>query len=168
MAKTLQDIMKEREVKPITNVNGTPVVSFEEQRNMAQDEILYKTDIGVRSYNPDGTLSKTLYANAAMNMGTFFDNRFRVVDNVLQLVTAQTTDGFRAIREQNTGNVFKKHRSVYEFTREEGKLKYKGMALVTDAEFVSSFTSKLSKEDMKLILPLIPADASLEETKLPI
>ena len=168
MAKTLQDIMKEREVKPLTNVNGTPVVTFAEQRDAATDALRYNVDIGIREYNPDGTLKKTLYHNAAINEGTFFDNRYRVVGDVMQLVTAQTTEGFRAIREQNSGIIFTKHLGAYEFIREDGKLKYKGMTLVSDSDFVSSFTNKLSKENMKLILPLSPADASVAETSLPI
>ena len=75
--ETFQDVMEANETRPITNVNGTPVVTFEEQRDMAQDIVDSQIDIGVRDYNMRGTLNRTLYYNAAINKSVFYDNRYR-------------------------------------------------------------------------------------------
>ena len=173
MAKTMKEVMEKSKVKPVTNVSGTPVVSFEEQRDLAQEAIRDKIDVGVREFNPDGTLSKTLYHNAAVNMAQFYDNRYRLVENEMELVTAQTTDGYRAIAEQSTGRVFQKQVPVYVFAREnpedkKSALKFVRLDVVSDVDFIAEFTHKLSADAMKMVLPLIPVDASVAEETLPI
>lgn len=156
-------------MKQMTNVNGTPVVTFEEQRDMAQELIREHVDIGVRKTNPDGSIAKSLVHNAAINAEFFYDNRFRVVDGKLQLVTAQTSEGYRAIGGLKDGRVFQKTLSAYVFRREGKALVYDSTVLISDDEFLADFTNKLDKEAMKEILPLIPSGGpSVPEGKLPI
>lgn len=155
-------------IKTIAN-DGTPIVTFEQQRDLAQEMIRNKFDIGVRKTNPDGSVAKSLYHNKAVNEDWFFDNRFRVTDGKLQLVTAQTSEGYRAIEDQRKGRLFAKHISAYEFVRKDKKLVYTNRVLVSDEDFIAHFTNKLDKEAMKEILPLIPSgEPSVPEGKLPI
>lgn len=158
-----------REVKPITNVNGTPIVTFEEQRELGQDIIRDKFDLGQRKTNPDGSIARSLYHNAAVNEGWFFDNRYRVKDGKIEVVTAQTSEGYRAIEGLKTGKAPYKHITAYVVKRDGKNLAFDTMVLISDDEFVTDFTNKLDKEAMKEILPLIPSGGpSVPEGKLPI
>lgn len=166
--ETFQDVMEANETRPITNVNGTPVVTFEEQRDMAQDIVDSQIDIGIRDYNMRGTLNRTLYYNAAINKSVFYDNRYRVKDGDMEIVIAQTTDGYRAITEQATGRIFQKQVPVYVFRRVGDILTFVKMGIVSDTEFVADFTGKLSEDAMKQILPLIPLENEVTTDTLPI
>ena len=170
--RTLEDIMRDEKVTPVSNVNGTPLVSFEKQRDVAVEAMKNRVDFPERTMNPDGTIAKTFYATAAVNMEQFYDNRYRVVEEgevkKIELVTAQTTDGYRAIKDQSTGRVFQKLVPVYVFKRQGKDLVFDKLSNVSDNEFISEFTHKLSADVMKDILPLIPVDASVAEDKLPI
>ena len=153
----------------ITNVKGTPIVSFEDQRNSAQEFIRNKVDYGLRKTNPDGSIARSNYHSAAVNMEWFYDNRYRVVDGKLQIVIAQTSDGWRAIQGARTGRVGAKQIKAYVLKREGKKLEFDSEVMVSDSDFISDFTNKLDKEAMKEILPLIPSGGpSVPEGKLPI
>ena len=169
MAKTMRDVLVEQNVKPITNVSGTPVVTFKEQMEAAEQGIKDKVDFGVRKLNPDGTIAKSFYSSAAISMDTFFMNRFRVVDNELQLVTAQTPEGYRAIKEQKTGHIFAKQILAHTLKRENGKLVFDKNIMVSDTDFVSFFTKSLDEEAMREVLPLLQnGESSTPNEKLPI
>lgn len=153
----------------ITNVKGTPIVSFEDQRDLGQDYIRNHVDYGLRKTNPDGSIARSNYHSAAVNMDWFYDNRYRVVEDRLQIVTAQTSDGWKAIRGASTGRVHSKQILAYVFRREGKSLQFEKTVLVSDEEFITDFTHKLDKEAMKEILPLIPSGGpSVPEGKLPI
>ena len=155
-------------MKEITNVNGTPVVTFEEQRDRAVEALKDGYDPGVRPMNPDGTVARSRVITAAINEDVYYDNRYRVVDDQIQLVIAQTTDGYLAIKEQATGRVPKKQIQAYVLAREGGKLVFKGTVMIGDEDFVADFTHKLNKEVMKDILPLLVDMEPTEDEKLPI
>ena len=153
----------------ISNVNGTPLVSFEDQRNMGVTAVRDKVDVGLRKTNPDGSIARSKYHSAAINTDWFYDNRFRVKDGRLQIVTAQTSDGWRAIQGAKTGRIGMKQVMVYEFAREGKAIKYVTAVMVSEDEFIADFTNKLDQESMKEILPLIPSGGpSVPEGKLPI
>ena len=153
----------------ITNVKRTPIVSYEDQRKLGQEYIRDKVDVGLRKLNNDGSVARSKYHSASVNMDWFFDNRYRVVGDKLQLVTAQTSDGYRAIQDIRSGRVGSKQITAHEFAREGKMIKYVKTVLVSDDEFISDFTNKLDKEAMKEILPLIPSGGpSVPEGKLPI
>ena len=163
-------------INTIGTDHGTPIVTFEQQRDLAQDIILgtpsqrqQRTDFGFRKMNPDGTIAKSHYDTKAVNVGWFFDNRYRLVGKKLQVVTAQTSEGYRAISDLAKGTIFKKHIIAYEFERKNGELVPSNRVLVSDQDFLTYFTDKLDEEAMKVILPLIPSGApSAPEGKLPI
>ena len=84
-------------------------------------------------------------------------------------MTAQTTDGYRAINEQSQGRCFTKHLAVMVFKRDGKELKYARTEMVSDTDFIAYFTHKLDKEAMKTLLPLIPSGVdNIPEGKLPI
>lgn len=153
----------------ITNVKGTPIVSFEEQRDSAQEFIRDKVDYGLRKTNPDGSIARSNYHSAAVNMEWFYDNRFRVKDGKLQIVTAQTSDGWRAIQGAKTGMIGMKQVLAYVFVRDGKNLKYETTVTVSDEEFVTEFTEILDEEGMKeILLQLKNKETSKEKRKLPI
>ena len=154
---------------PVTNVNGTPVISFEEQRDLSVEVLREHAKFKPRAYNPDGTVKRSKVTNAAINMGAFFDNRYKKGKDKIFVVTAQTTDGYRAIQEQASGRMSDKHVPALVFGRDkEGNLEYKDTVLVKDEEFISEYTHKLSEEAMRQILPLMPVDVSVADDALPI
>lgn len=171
---SIKEAIEKKDVKPMTNVHGTPVVTFEEQRNLSQDVIMGnqygKGDfkLGLHEYNADGTVRRSRYHTAAFNEDRFYDNRYKVVEGKLYLVTAQTTDGYRVITEQESGRVAYKQIAAYVFRRDDKKLIYDSTVMISDNEFITEFTHKLSKEAMKEILPLIPAESGIVEEQLPI
>lgn len=172
MAKTMKDVLAEQNVKPLTNVNGTPLVSFREQRDVNLEMMKDKLDIGIREMNPDGSIAKSRTTSAAINEDVFYDNRYRVVEDTLEIVTAQTVDGYRAIKEQSSGHVFTKMVPAYSLKREGGKLKLIKPITVSDSDFISEFTHKAPKENMKEVLLAIKdslsPNSSIPEEALPI
>lgn len=169
---SMKEIIDKNDVTPMTNVNGTPVVTFEQQRDMAQDAIRDKIDLGVRKLNPDGSIARSLVTTAAINEDRFYDNRFKLVaegdEKYMYLVTAQTTDGYRVITEQATGRVAFKQIPAYVFKRDGSHLKYVKTEMVSDTDFIASFTGKLNQEAMALVLPLLPTETGIAEANLPI
>lgn len=171
-ATSMREIIDKNDVTPMTNVNGTPVVTFEQQRDMAQEAIRDKVDLGIRKLNPDGSIAKSLVTTAAINEDRFYDNRFKLVtdgeEKYMYLVTAQTTDGYRVISEQTTGRVAFKQIPAYVFKRSGSTLKYVRTEMVSDTDFIASFTGKLNQEAMAIVLPLLPAETGIAEANLPI
>lgn len=167
---------KEEEIPVIARDHGKPIVTFEDQAKMGQAYVqngrgpkLQRNDFGFRKLNQDGTIAASYYENKAVNVGWFFDNRYRMVGKKLQVVTAQTSEGYRAICDLARGQIFKKHIVAYEFERKNGELVLTDRVLVSDQDFLTYFTNKLDEEAMKVILPLIPSGApSAPEGKLPI
>lgn len=161
-----------REVKPLTNVNGTPIVTFDEQKELGQDIIRDKVDLGLRKTNPDGSVARSLYHNAAVNKGWFYDNRFRVVGDRMQVVTAQTSDGFRAIDTMRSGRLYAPHILAYQFRREGKTIVLDATVMVSDDEFLADFTHKLDEDAMNEVLRVLSENTSgtksVPESKLPI
>lgn len=156
--------------------NGTPIVTFEQQRDIGTQFIRDKSgrgldvmDLGLRKTNPDGSIARSWYTSKAVNTGWFFDNRYRMVGKKLQVVSAQTSEGYRAITDLRKGRIFSKQLTAYEFERKGDKIVFNSAVLVSDQDFITHFTNKLDEEAMKVILPLIPSGTpSVPEVKLPI
>lgn len=169
MPKTMRDILEEEKVKPLTNVNGTPLISYKEQMEAAVEGIKERVDFGVPTLNPDGTVAKSSYHSAAINENIFYDNRFRIVDGEMQIVTAQTPDGYRAIKDQANGRCFTKLIPAHVMKREGGKLVLDRNIQVSDTDFVSYFTHILDKGPMREVLEAIQKGTkSTIKEKLPI
>lgn len=141
-----------KDAKPLTNVNGTKVMSFEEQRDLAVDVLKEKGEVKARKYNPDGTIAKSKVISAAINVGAFFDNKFRVKNKKMQVVTAQTHEGWWAIAEQTSGRVPFKTLTAYTFERKDGVLTFVEPVKISDEEFITDFTHTLNQEAMTEVL----------------
>lgn len=144
-------IEKTESVKPIGEMNGIPVVTFEEQRDLAQVDKLMKTDMGLLTFNPDGSVAETPTRYVSVNMESYYINRFKRVENSLLIVT-----DYRAIKEQSTGRVYLKQIPAFVISRnKKGDLFLEKTVTISDTEFISDFTHILNREAMKTILPLL-------------
>lgn len=170
MSKTIKDVLREQDVKPVTNVHGTPLVTYEEQVRISEQDLREGLDLNLPRLNPDGTVAGANYSNAAYNPQKFFDNRYYYDKEAgeMTIITAQTTTGYRAIGDQKTGRIFVKHIPAYVFGIEDGKLAFKRRVMVSDEDFVANYTHKLNQEEMMKLLPLIPTGGpAIPEGKLP-
>lgn len=165
MSKMTDILFAAENVEPVAEKNGQKIVSFEDAAVLANaDGFDPKPDTGVRTYNADGTLARIRKQTAAINVDSYFENRYKTNSKKeLMLVT-----DFRAIREQHLGRVYSKVIPCYVFTRdkETGKLQLDRQTTISDTEFISGYTKKLSVDAMKEILPLIdnaPTVASGDE-----
>ena len=158
---TLRELLdKVENIKPIASRNGVKIVSFEEQRDLAQAEKLQNPGgLNVLEFNEDGSLSSTPTRYAAVNIDTFYRNRFKKVDDEVWIVT-----DYRAIKEQASGRVYAKRIPAFVIKRGANKkLVLSRMVTISDDEFISDFTHILNRETMEEILPLL--ENGVEVTK---
>ena len=158
----LETLTAASEVKPYAEVNGVKVVSFEDAATLANAEGYEPTpDTGLRTMNPDGSLARSRKLTSAINKDTYFDNRYKLKGKIgsreMWVVDAFEPLGYRAIKEQATGQVFMKNIPCHVFVRDDEtkELRIDRVEMVSDSEFVSDFTNKLSIENMVEIRKLI-------------
>ncbi len=161
----LREVLKKTEhIEPIGEDNGIKLVSFEEQRDMAQLDIMEKPDMGILSMNPDGTVARTPTRFAAVNLENYYLNRYKQKNKTTIMVV---TD-YRAIKEQATGRVYAKMIPAYEITRIDGVLTLSRTVNISDGEFIADFTHTLNREAMKQIMPLLVAGVGVTHDDLTI
>ena len=148
----LQEIIdKTKDVKPIAEHNGIGIVSFEEQRDLAQLKKLEDPGLETIQMNPDGTVARTPVRFAAVNLDNFYINRYKRVKDSLYIVT-----DYRAIMEQQTGGVYAKQLPAFVVKRDADKnLILDKVVTVSDTEFLADFTHTLNREAMAQIMPLL-------------
>lgn len=144
-----------QKVKPIAVRNGVKVVTYEDAKKLTDLEMYARTpDTGDRTFNPDGSLARTRTLHTAINPERRFANRYRIKgkpgERKMQIVV-----DYQAIKEQATGRVYRKLIPCYEVVREDNEYKVVSVVTVSDAEFISDFTNKLSVELMMKIAPII-------------
>ena len=161
MAKTIKEILDAVEdVKVIGDMNGTKIMSFHDQNIAAQaDMINGEVDSGIAQMNPDGSIARSNYKYAAINVDALYENRFKQItekdaagetkNKVLVVVD------YRACKEQKTGQIYTKTIPAFVIVREGKKLKLESTTLVSDDEFIRDFTGKLNIDAMNEILRLI-------------
>lgn len=159
----LESLKRAEEVKPLYEQNGVKVVSFEDQRAVAQAEIINDVDLGNRTVNPDGTIARSRTKYAAINTDHLYLNRFKKVGTKLIVVT-----DYRAIKEQSTGRIYKKQIPAFVFVRGDDGLKKEKMTLVEDKDFVSDYTKTLNPEAMSQLIPLMGGENDITAEGLPI
>lgn len=150
---SLKEILERAErVKPVAMLNGHNVMSYEDLRDVSTAEINDPTaQIGVLSFNPDGTPRATPTRNVAVNLDHFYINRFKTENKELFLVR-----DYRAISEQSTGRVYAKRIPCYVIKRnDKGKLYLDRMVTISDDEFIAEFTHILDHKSMAEVLPLL-------------
>lgn len=157
-------LAKTEKVEPIAELNGVKVVTFEEQRDLAQLDALQKPDLGILHFNPDGSVAATPTRFAAVNLEHYYINRYKKVKNELYVVT-----DYRAIKEQADGRVYLKQIPAFVIGRDSnGNLQLSKMVTVSDTEFVSDFTHTLNNNAMKQIMPLLVSGPGISQDDLSI
>lgn len=168
MEKTMfQAVQDAEKVKPFAELNGKPVVTFEEYNDLVSRDHYMKAVPGIIPVDDRGLPTASLTNYVAMNPEVMFMNRYRVVKDhgkqVLQVVIDR-----RAIDEQSRGMVYKAHLPAVCLVREEEGLRYDKTVLVSDKEFLSEFTRHLSDDAMKAIAPLLSGAEDPTADSLPI
>lgn len=144
-------IEKTEKVQPIAEANGIPVYTFEQQRDLAQVDKLMNVDMGLLTFNPDGSVAETPTKYVAINLEHYYINRFKRVGKSLYIVT-----DYRAISEQSSGRVYLKQIPAFVISRnKDGDLYLEKTVTVSDDEFIADFTHILNREAMKTVLPLL-------------
>lgn len=164
--QTLREAMdKVKDVKPITVNNGVKVVTFEEQRDLAQLEMMEGQDaLGGLQINPDGSVARTPITYSAVNPDVYYMNRYCKVKNELFVVIDK-----RAIQGAQTGSVYIAQVPAAVITRDgNGNLRFDRMITVSDDKFIAEFTDELDNESMAKILPLLEQGSVSAKTTLPI
>lgn len=156
------------EVRPLAEKDGEMFVTFEDAAILNS----YNADepnTGMQTRNPDGSLASTGKRVHAVNPDYFFMNRYKVKGKKMILVSGHTSDGYRCIKEQNSGRVFLKTIPAYIIARNsDGELYLEKQTVISDTEFISEFTNKLDNKSMAEILPLITAVSDMSADAMPI
>ena len=155
-------------VKPLAEKNGQLYVTFEDAATLNSYNA-QEPKTGTQTRNRDGSLASTGKTVHALNPDYFFLNRYKVKGKKLHVVSGHTPDGYRCIREQESGRVFLKTIPVYILSRDsEGNLVLEKRSTISDTEFISDFTSTLDNKSMAEILPLITAQKEMTADSMPI
>lgn len=154
-------------VKPIAERNGVKIVDYADAKELSDLEMYAPTpDTGDRTFNPDGSLARTRTLHLAINPERRFNNRYRLKGKLGERKLQIVVD-YRALQEQASGRVYLKSIPCYEISKGEDGYKLDRIITVSDTEFISEFTDKLSVELMKQIAPLIEDGGNeISETKV--
>lgn len=158
----LQDVMDAaKNVKPISEVNGRKVLSYDDYAIMASQRNIEEmngemVDTQDRTINPDGTVGASKAPFVATNESKIFDNRYRtkgkIGDRELQVVIDE-----RVMNDLQNGRELcpKKQVPCYCIRRnDEGQPYLAKMIMVSDVEFMADFTSRLDTTLAKELWPL--------------
>jgi len=169
MEKTMMQAISDAEkAKPFAEINGTPVVTFEEYADLVTRDHYMKSAPGIIPVNDQGIPTRSLTPYLAMNPDVMFLNRFRVVKDkgrqVLQVVIDR-----RVIDEQSRGAVSKVQIPAICLVRgEDGQLVNEKTVLVSDREFITEFTNHLTNEAMGQLAPLLTGGEDPTASSIPI
>lgn len=146
---SLQAILeKTKDVKPIGENRGIKIVTFEEQRDLAQKEKLENAVISdVVEFNPDGSVAATPTRYAAVNPDHYYINRFRKVGQKYHIVT-----DYRAITEQASGTIYTTTVPCYIVAEKDGEPVLERLVSISDRDFVADFTHILDHESMQYLM----------------
>lgn len=151
-----------KEVKPIGEINGVKITTFHDQNTLAQADLIEgEVASGIAQMNPDGSVARSTYRYAAVNVDALFENRYREISEGRKKKIEIVTD-YRACKEQNSGKIYRKTIVSFVISRDEetNKLVLERTQLVQDDVFVKEFIKKLDIDAMGQILPLIQVKVS--------
>ena len=155
-------------VKPLAEKDGQLYVTFDDAATLNSFNA-QEPKTGTQTRNRDGSLASTGKTVHALNPDYFFLNRYKVKGKKLHVVSGHTPDGYRCIREQESGRVFLKTIPVYILSRNtEGNLVLEKRSTISDTEFISDFTSTLDNKSMAEILPIITVQTEMTADSMPI
>lgn len=170
-SEMLEMLTKEQEIREnriIAEKDGQVYVSFPDAAVLNSANAYEPKGTGMRTYNRDGSLASTGKTVHAVNPNYFFMNRYMVkgsgANKRLYIVSGHTPEGYRLIKEQNTGRCYIKTVPVAVVGRDaDGNLFLDEISTVPEADFIGKFTKQLKNKDMAEILPLI-VDHGIEMT----
>lgn len=158
----LRNILKEAEkVRPLAEVNGMKITTYEDGVVLAEEEKMNELVHGkqLNSYplNADGTPTGSRTSVANVNPNKMFNNRARLVKGEDGKVNAiQVVIDKRAVSDHQRGaEIYKSRVDVYELKRINKKLVCGRPFTVTAEEFVREFDTKLSVNAMLEVMPAI-------------
>lgn len=164
MTELREVIEKTEKIEPLGSHNGVDVVSFEEQRDLAQLDKLNNRGLETIQMNPDGTVARTPVRFAAVNVDNYYINRYKKIKESLYIVT-----DYRAIQEQASGRVYAKQIPAYVVSRAEDKsFRLDKIVNVSDDEFIAGFTHSLNRESMATLMPILVAGVGVTQDDIPI
>lgn len=152
---------KADKVKPMAEKDGQVYVTFDEAATLNSLNSYEGNGTGMQVRNADGSLASTGKTVHAVNPDYFFANRYKVSgkpgSKKMLVVSGHEPTGFRCIKEQEKGKIHIKTIPAYVFVRdaETNELVLERVTTVSDSEFISDFTNKLTNEAFAKILPMI-------------
>lgn len=152
-AQELKELLERTEnIKPVGERNGVKIVSFSEQVDAATIDAMNNTGLDTIQFNPDGSVAGMPIKYAAVNLDSYYINRYKRVKDAYWIVT-----DYRAIKEQAGGSVYLRVLPAFVIKRDKdtNKLYLERVETISDTEFVSDFTHSLNRESMAEILPLL-------------
>lgn len=154
-------------IKTIAERDGVKIVSYEDSTLLAQKQAMEEqfganVDLGDREINPDGTVGRSRVSFLAVNEDRRLSNLYRVVGKQGGGKKLQVVTDYRAVTEHDSGQVYIARIPAYEFERVDGELKMVATITVSDEDFISKFTARLSNEAMYEVLAAISVNT--EET----
>lgn len=165
---------KAEQIVPLAEKDGEVWVTFEDAAVLNSINA-QEPKTGMQTRNHDGTLASTGKRVHAVNPDYFFANKCMTKgtgkSKKLYVVSGHESEGYRCIKEQQTGHLFISHVPVYVFSRdEEGQLICEGLSSVPAETFIKDYTDRLSNDVMASILPMISSFTTRQNlvTELPI
>lgn len=157
-------IERTEKIEPIDTVNGIPLVTLAEQRDIGQLAIVSDESLGLAQYDDDGKLVRTPVRSAAINLDSYYINRCKRVKDSYYIVT-----DYRAIRDIPSGIIYQKTIPAAVIKRnDKGKLYIDKVVMISDSELIADFTHTLNRESMADILPLLQAGIGVTAESLEI
>lgn len=152
MSKLKEVMEAAKEVKPISERNGTKIVSYEDYVTLASERNIELkngelVDTGDRTINPDGTVGRSRTPFVATNEEKMFDNRYRVKGKIGPDREMQVVIDERIMNDLQNGRELcgKKQVPCYCIKKdEEGVYFLDRMIMVSDVEFMAEFKEKLN------------------------
>ncbi|GCF92492.1 hypothetical protein NRIC_03830 [Enterococcus florum] len=160
-----EKLMKVAEVKPVAEVNGQEVFSYEDAAKLNRallEERIQEVEVGERETVNGGLgYTSSRRRNVAINPASYFDNRFRTIE----MTEKEEVEGAkgkkaatagvkyeivldtRAIQEQASGRVYAHNIPTYIIEPTKKGLKVES-SIVSDTEFINEFKHRMSDKDM--------------------
>lgn len=152
----LEEIIKQSDVSPVANVNGRNVYTFADavrvnNKQKAEEVIEGKMDFGTRETRDNGLCYKRTEARAvAFNPENFYINRYKKMKAKDKVLYEVVTD-YRAVKEQNVGQIYTSTISVDLVEQTKDGLTYVGQKKISDIDFVNEYKGMLNQDAMKQI-----------------
>lgn len=148
---------KADKIRPMAEEDGEVYVTFEEAAVLNSVNAMEGKGTGMQVRDKNGNIVSTGKTVHAMNPDKFFDNRYKTKGKKMYVVSGHEPVGYYCIKEQDTGRCRTKSIPCYVIARNEAtnKLEIEKLITVSESEFLSDYTHRLSNKAFAQLLPLI-------------